>query len=111
MIEQRYTFSTLLCLSQNIENKLFFSILRKLADYVNQTDFHGVSGHIKFNGSNRPGTINILQHFHNGTRLVGQFTPGLHGGKLQIDEKKIRWLTSHGKRPSDGHVGKQSSKY
>lgn len=80
------------------------STAQKLADYVNQTDFHGVSGHIKFNGSNRLGVINILQHFHNGTRLVGQFMPGLYGGKLQIDETKIRWLTSQGKRPSDGHI-------
>lgn len=87
-----------------INQSIFF---RKLVEYVNQTDFHGVSGHIKFNGSNRPGSINVLQYFYNGTRLVGQFTPAiLKGGHLQIDETKIHWLTSNGARPHDGHHGK-----
>lgn len=76
----------------------------KLVEYVNQTDFHGVSGHIKFDGSDRPGLINVLQHFHNGTRLVGVFTPSAKGGRLQIDESKIIWLTSNGARPVDGHI-------
>lgn len=76
----------------------------KLVEYVNQTDFHGVSGHIKFDGSDRPGSINVLQHFFNGTRLVGQYTPGAHGGHLIIEESKIMWLTNHGSRPDDGHA-------
>ena len=79
---------------------------RKLVEYVNQTDFHGVSGHIKFDGSDRPGSIHVLQHFFNGTHLVGQYTPGAHGGHLIIEESKIMWLTSHGSRPDDGHAGK-----
>ena len=73
-----------------------------------KTDFQGVSGHIHFNGGDRPGTISVVQYFSNETRLVGRYVPGLDQkrGKLDIYQSKLRWLTPGGIKPTDGNPGR-----
>ncbi|KAK3589102.1 hypothetical protein CHS0354_017444 [Potamilus streckersoni] len=72
---------------------------------VNRTDFQGVSGRIRFEGGDRPGTIIIQQFFLNETRIVGRYTPksGETEGELEIYNARIRWLTPSGVKPSDGN--------
>ncbi|XP_052822135.1 uncharacterized protein LOC106880693 isoform X4 [Octopus bimaculoides] len=96
----------------------------QLVQYINETKFDGVSGHISFQGGERIGTINILQYFHNETRLIGQYIPTIHNnprinirgstppvasgneeidnGILRLYKRKVRWLSPNGKPPADG---------
>ena len=66
-----------------------------------------MSGHIQFNGGDRPGTISVVQYFSNETRLVGRYRPGVEDqrGELEIYQSKIRWLTQGGIKPTDGNPG------
>lgn len=75
--------------------------------FLNKTDFPGVTGRVRFAGSDRPGSLNILQFSHNGSRIVGKYTPGkkLGKGKLDIYKSAIRWMTPDGRKPTDGHPG------
>jgi len=87
----------------------FFSpIFRLFVEEINKTNFQGVSGHIHFNGGDRPGNISIIQKFLNETRLVGRYEPGKDNspGSLQIYQRQFRWLTQGGIRPTDGNAGK-----
>lgn len=72
---------------------------------ITKTDFQGVSGHIHFNGGDRPGVISVVQFFSNETRLVGRYVPGVgdQRGKLDIYQSKLRWLTQGGVKPTDGN--------
>ena len=74
-----------------------------------KTDFQGVSGHIHFDGGDRPGTISVVQYFSNETRLVGRYVPGVDQkrGKLDIYQSKLRWLTHGGIKPTDGNPGER----
>lgn len=97
----------------------------QLVQYINETKFDGVSGHISFQGGERIGTINILQYFHNETRLIGQYIPTTHSnsrvikshgsshtagqenqekenGILKLYKRRVRWLSPNGKPPADG---------
>jgi len=41
------------------------------------TDFHGVSGRIRFLGASRVSDINIVQWLDNRTQVVGSFHPNI----------------------------------
>ncbi|ESO82631.1 hypothetical protein LOTGIDRAFT_109151 [Lottia gigantea] len=74
-------------------------------DALNETSFQGVSGYIQFDGSDRLGNVDVIQFFHNETRLIGRYTPlgNNDEGYLEIYNKRIKWLTPTGMRPNDGH--------
>ncbi|XP_046552230.1 guanylate cyclase D-like [Haliotis rubra] len=78
----------------------------KLMEALNETSFQGVSGLIKFNGSDRLGNVTLLQFFNNGTKVVGHYNPQQleEGGVLDIYKDKIRWLTRDRRQPTDGHT-------
>ncbi|XP_045472774.1 uncharacterized protein LOC123679301 isoform X2 [Harmonia axyridis] len=86
--------------------------IKKLVEIINDTDFMGVSGRIKFRGGpSRFSVINIMQWYDNKTHIVGQFhpnltdhTPVIHGGRLEINSSLIRWFTANGKKPDDGKL-------
>ncbi|XP_076448850.1 uncharacterized protein LOC143285448 [Babylonia areolata] len=65
---------------------------------INQTHFQGVSGYIRFDGSDRLGAVQIQQYFHNETINIGSYVPSKSGtkGGLNIDRDKIRWLSPVG---------------
>lgn len=77
---------------------------------VEELDFNGVSGRIKFNGApSRLSKIQLLQHIDNKRKIVGTYYPNdsydgmnVTGGKLYLDEKNILWLSRNGKKPNDG---------
>ncbi|XP_041375599.1 guanylate cyclase D-like [Gigantopelta aegis] len=83
------------------------STVEALVTAINNTKFHGVSGTIQFEGSDRLGNVSIMQFFHNETdmRLVGRYMPRGKDveGRLEIYDSHIRWLTPGGRRPDDGH--------
>ncbi|XP_076270946.1 uncharacterized protein LOC143202875 isoform X1 [Rhynchophorus ferrugineus] len=82
----------------------------KLVKIVEQTDFYGVSGRIKFRGGpSRFSVINIMEWYENDTHLIGEFTPNLAdnspeilGGDLALHPSVIKWFTHDGKVPGDG---------
>ncbi|XP_050310160.1 retinal guanylyl cyclase 2-like isoform X2 [Anthonomus grandis grandis] len=87
----------------------------KLVHLIEQTDFYGVSGRIKFRGGpSRFSIINILQWYDNASHLIGEFYPNLTDDKPEIlggdlilksDNNKldpVRWFTSDGTIPEDG---------
>jgi hypothetical protein len=41
------------------------------------TDFHGVSGRIRFIGASRVSDINVVQWLNNRTQVVGVFRPNV----------------------------------
>lgn len=85
------------------------STTEQLVQLVQDSDFHGVSGHIKFyGGASRFSDIHVVQWYNNESRVVGTFTPNIsgnnpeqHGGDLILNESRIVWLSPSGK-PSDG---------
>ncbi|KAK9870582.1 hypothetical protein WA026_008145 [Henosepilachna vigintioctopunctata] len=86
--------------------------IKKLVEYLNETDFMGVSGRIKFRGGpSRFSVINIMQWYDKQTHIVGQFHPNLSdnkpeilGGRLDINDTLIKWFTKDGSKPSDGKL-------
>lgn len=74
---------------------------------INETHFQGVSGYIRFDGSDRLGSILIQQFFHNETVNVALYTPqGTDKeGSLIINHTKIRWLSPLGAHPSFINAG------
>ncbi|KAL3282262.1 hypothetical protein HHI36_005453 [Cryptolaemus montrouzieri] len=86
--------------------------IKKLVEIINETDFTGVSGRIKFRGGpSRFSVINIMQWYDNKTHVVGQFHPNLTdnrpeilGGRLEINSTLIKWFTLNGKKPDDGKL-------
>ncbi|KAK3086705.1 hypothetical protein FSP39_022204 [Pinctada imbricata] len=79
---------------------------KALMNYIEKTRFKGLSGDVSFRGSDRPGAINILQFFLNGTRVVGRYDPKVPvaDGGLEIIQNKIKWLTRNGSPPTDGEI-------
>ncbi|XP_066143378.1 uncharacterized protein [Euwallacea fornicatus] len=83
----------------------------KLVKLIEQTDFFGVSGRIKFRGApSRFSIINVLQWYDNSTHMIAEFFPNLtnndpviRGGNLKFREK-VRWFTSNEHVPEDGTV-------
>lgn len=71
---------------------------------IEQTDFYGVSGRIKFRGGpSRFSIINVMQWYEYHTHLIGEFFPNLTenkpeilGGELKMYDKKIKWFTPDG---------------
>lgn len=71
---------------------------------IEQTDFYGVSGRIKFRGGpSRFSIINVMQWYDSRTHLIGEFFPNLTeskpeilGGELKMYEKKIKWFNPDG---------------
>lgn len=86
--------------------------IMKLVEIINQTDFYGVSGRIKFRGGpSRFSVINIIEWYDNDTHIVGQFYPHLNddrpeilGGNLTINASALRWFTPDGEKPKDGSL-------
>lgn len=82
----------------------------KLVKMIEQTDFYGVSGRIKFRGGpSRFSVITILEWYDNATHLIGEFYPNLTddmpeilGGQLTLNRSRIQWFTNDGNKPDDG---------
>lgn len=82
---------------------------QRFVELLEATDFHGVSGRIRFQGASRVSDINVLQWLNNRTQVVGAFHPNistvrqeLSGGMLDLNLSAIIWLSADGRRPSDG---------
>ncbi|XP_012937195.1 uncharacterized protein LOC101848348 [Aplysia californica] len=67
---------------------------------ISSLSFSGVSGWIKFHGSDRNSDLVILQVFSNETRQIGQFVPSSDpdnkAGLLHMDTSLIKWLSPRG---------------
>ncbi|VEN45528.1 unnamed protein product, partial [Callosobruchus maculatus] len=82
----------------------------KLVRLVEETDFYGVSGRIKFRGGpSRFSVIDIMQWYEGELHIVGNFYPNLtdnkpeiRGGNLTFNHSAVRWFTPDGKVPQDG---------
>ncbi|XP_030749572.1 atrial natriuretic peptide receptor 2-like isoform X2 [Sitophilus oryzae] len=82
----------------------------KLVKLVEQTDFFGVSGRIKFRGGpSRFSVIQIKEWYNNDLHLIGHFypnltdhTPEILGGDLILNDTAIKWFTPDGIVPDDG---------
>ncbi|XP_024935475.1 uncharacterized protein LOC107275141 isoform X2 [Cephus cinctus] len=82
--------------------------VNRLTDIIRRTDFHGVSGWIKFlGGPSRFSEISVIQHVDNETRVVGNFRPNISeerneivGGELVLNMSAIVWLSQE--MPDDG---------
>ncbi|KAG8222593.1 hypothetical protein J437_LFUL002585 [Ladona fulva] len=80
---------------------------REFVNQINQIDFNGVSGRIRFvGGPSRISVINVMQWLNNSTHLVGSFYPNVSeekgdviDGNLILSEQ-IVWLS--GSVPLDG---------
>lgn len=56
--------------------------IRSFVKILSETDFMGVSGHIKFiNGPSRVSVISVVQWFNNATYIVGSFYPNISAVK------------------------------
>lgn len=78
--------------------------VNRFTKIIAQTDFHGVSGHIKFiDGPSRLSIIKIIQRIGDEIREVGNFYPNEskgYGGNLDLNMSAIVWLTKS--IPDDG---------
>ncbi|GAB6030439.1 hypothetical protein CHUAL_007310 [Chamberlinius hualienensis] len=75
----------------------------KLVEIINETDFQGVSGRLRFVGPSRISIIYMIQFINNESRRVGQYIPLPEGGAVfQLNESSIVWLTPDKKAPKDG---------
>ena len=65
---------------------------------INKTHFQGVSGYIRFDGSDRSGPFTIQQFFVNETVTVGSYVPRPNGegGGLKLNHDLIKWLSPLG---------------
>ncbi|XP_059485869.1 receptor-type guanylate cyclase gcy-19-like isoform X2 [Neocloeon triangulifer] len=83
---------------------------KSFVKHLSDTDFNGVSGHIKFrNGPSRVSVIHVVQWLNNSTYIVGSFEPNVSeskgeiiGGRLDLNITALRWLSEDGKMPDDG---------
>lgn len=79
---------------------------------VENTDFNGVSGKIKFYGASRISRINIVQWYNGTQHLVGYYEPVTHQNnsilerQMILNESNIKWFTKNGKKPNDGTEAK-----
>ncbi|KAJ8916169.1 hypothetical protein NQ315_016308 [Exocentrus adspersus] len=82
----------------------------KLVRLVEDTDFHGVSGRIKFRGGpSRFSVIDVMQWYSDSMHTVGHFHPSLSenkpeilGGVLWLNESAVKWFTPDRAVPDDG---------
>lgn len=86
----------------------------RLTEFISNTSFDGLSGHIEFdNGGTRFTNINVMQWINGKHRRIGNFYPNISeatskkkrsivGGQLDLDETNILWLTANAMKPSDG---------
>ncbi|EEB11146.1 tyrosine protein kinase, putative [Pediculus humanus corporis] len=79
----------------------------QFVEIIQNTDFNGVSGRIKFvSGASRMTVIDIVQWVNNKTRIVGSFHPNSSGSvtdhRFELNVSAIVWLTLDGKQPGDG---------
>ncbi|KAK9754400.1 Receptor family ligand binding region [Popillia japonica] len=88
---------------------------KKLVKYVQETDFNGVSGRIKFRGgpSRFSTTIHLTQWYNHTRTVVGWFYPNITdntteilGGVLRLNKTNIRWIA--GQVPDDGREAEES---
>ncbi|KAK2703017.1 uncharacterized protein LOC136042185 isoform X2 [Artemia franciscana] len=86
-----------------------------LVRILNETDFYGVSGRVRFLGSSSrlSDVINVLQFNNETYNVVGVFRPNfsahfkdsemsLKYGKLELNNDRFIWLTEDGAIPDDG---------
>ncbi|XP_061400321.1 atrial natriuretic peptide receptor 1-like [Musca vetustissima] len=86
-------------------------MVKRLVDIIWETDFHGLSGRVRFGeGGSRITDLIVTQWRKNQTFVVGKYTPKVigsgrnlrtNGGDLNIGMARIVWL-SDTKPPSDG---------
>ncbi|CAL8112812.1 unnamed protein product [Orchesella dallaii] len=85
----------------------------ELVRIISETDFHGVSGHIKFvGGPSRISTIHVVQWYNRTTNIVGTWYPKkasdqsdgstATAGHLALKKELIKWLTPDQSVPNDG---------
>ncbi|XP_069698476.1 uncharacterized protein [Periplaneta americana] len=97
------------------ENQTFLSDIhssvstQRFVELLEATDFHGVSGRIRFLGASRVSNINVVQWLNNTTKIVGSFRPNvstvkqeIYGGILKLNQSAIVWLSADGHQPTDG---------
>lgn len=88
---------------------------KKLVNLIQNTDFNGVSGHIRFGeGGTRFSAINVIQWIDGKSNIVGTFYPNISdskisekrkliGGTLTMNVSSIKWLSHEkGIKISDG---------
>ncbi|XP_021935929.1 receptor-type guanylate cyclase gcy-4-like isoform X2 [Zootermopsis nevadensis] len=82
---------------------------QRFVEMLEATDFHGVSGRIRFVGASRVSDINVVQWLNNRTQVVGVFRPNvsavrqeISGGILELNLSAIIWLSADGRKPTDG---------
>jgi hypothetical protein len=62
----------------------FFWCCRRFVEMLEATDFHGVSGRIRFRGASRVSDINVVQWLNNRTQVVGSFHPNFSAVHQEI---------------------------
>lgn len=89
---------------------------KKLVNLIQNTDFNGVSGHIRFGeGGTRFSAINVIQWIDGKSNIVGTFYPNISeskisekrkviGGVLTMNVSNIKWFTQQGVQPGDGTI-------
>ncbi|XP_074645062.1 uncharacterized protein LOC141914425 [Tubulanus polymorphus] len=80
--------------------------LKLFIDYMNQTDFKGVTGHLSMSGANRTGITYIQQFYSGNITTVGRYVPtrGNKKGRLKMELKLIKWLNPSGTQITDGRI-------
>ena len=69
--------------------------------HLNNTNFIGASGPVRFSGADRTGIINIHQYITNSSTLIGQYIPDKNiSERLGLNISQVRWVT--GDKPTDG---------
>jgi Receptor family ligand binding region. len=72
------------------ENESFLSDIHsngtteRLVSLLQATDFHGVSGRIRFLGASRVSDINVIQWINKTAKTVGTFYPNVSTEKMEI---------------------------
>ncbi|XP_067007078.2 uncharacterized protein [Anabrus simplex] len=83
---------------------------KRYVEILQATDFHGVSGRIRFvGGPSRVSTVNIVQWLNNKIHVVGTYhtnvseeTSEVIGGYLDLNMSALVWLSPNGQKPDDG---------
>ncbi|KAJ8951813.1 hypothetical protein NQ318_019786 [Aromia moschata] len=84
--------------------------INKLVRKVEETDFYGVSGRIKFRGGpSRFSAINVMQWYNYSMHTIATFNPNLTDdkpeildGELRLNASAVKWFTADGGPPEDG---------
>jgi len=76
--------------------------------FLNNTQFSGASGPVRFAGADRTGIISISQFIGNRSQFVGQFSADVQrnaSDRMMLLDDSIVWMTKDGLPPSDGTPG------